>query len=77
MLGFDKFDGYVKGEPYFGATIGRVANRIRNAKFTLEGKNYKLAANDKPHHLHGGRKGWDKVVWNASAIDTAAAPRWS
>lgn len=71
VLGFDNLDAYVKGHPYFGAIVGRVANRIRNAEFTLEGKHYTLAANDKPHHLHGGRKGWDKVVWSAMPIDTA------
>ena len=74
VLGFDSLDGYVKGHPYFGAIVGRVANRIRNAEFTLEGKRYTLEANDKPHHLHGGRKGWDKVVWSAMPIDTAEGP---
>jgi aldose 1-epimerase len=71
VLGFDKLDDYVKSSPYFGATVGRVANRIDSAKFELEGKKYKLAANDKPHHLHGGVKGWDKVVWRAEPVDTA------
>jgi aldose 1-epimerase len=70
VLGFESLDAYVKGHPYFGAIVGRVANRIRNAEFTLEGKHYTLEANDKPHHLHGGRKGWDKVVWSAMPIDT-------
>ena len=46
VLGFDSLDGYVKGHPYFGAIVGRVANRIRNAEFTLEGKHYTLEAND-------------------------------
>jgi aldose 1-epimerase len=71
VLGFDKLDGYVKGSPYFGATVGRVANRIANAKFELEGKKYTLAANNAPHHLHGGNKGWDKVVWEAEPVDVA------
>jgi len=71
VLGFESLDSYVKGHPYFGAIVGRVANRIRNAEFTLAGKRYTLEANDKPHHLHGGRKGWDKVVWSAMPIDTA------
>ena len=71
VLGFESLDAYVKGHPYFGAIVGRVANRIRNAEFTLEGKHYTLEANDKPHHLHGGRKGWDKVVWKAMPTDTA------
>jgi aldose 1-epimerase len=74
VLGFDNLDGYLKGPPYFGAIVGRVANRIRNAEFTLEGKRYTLEANDKPHHLHGGRKGWDKVVWSAMPIDTPEGP---
>jgi aldose 1-epimerase len=74
VLGFDILDGYAAGGPYFGAIVGRVANRIANARFTLDGKDYPLAANDKPHHLHGGRKGWDKVVWNATPTDTAAGP---
>jgi aldose 1-epimerase len=74
VLGFDSLDGYVKGHPYFGAIVGRVANRIGNAEFTLDGKHYTLEANDKPHHLHGGRRGWDKVVWSAIPIDTAEGP---
>jgi aldose 1-epimerase len=71
VLGFDSLDGYLGNPPYFGAIVGRVANRIGNAEFTLEGKPYALAPNDKPHHLHGGRKGWDKVVWTARSLSTA------
>jgi len=74
VLGFDNLDAYVKGHPYFGATIGRVANRIKNAQFTLEGKPYKLAANNAPHALHGGKVGWDKVVWTAEASETDSGP---
>lgn len=74
VLGFDTLNGYVEGNPYFGATVGRVANRIKNAQFQLEGKQYKLAANNKPHHLHGGDKGWDKVVWSAEASETPEGP---
>jgi aldose 1-epimerase len=74
VLGFESLEGYLKGNPYFGAIVGRVANRIRNAEFTLEGKRYTLEANDKPHHLHGGKKGWDKVVWSGKTIDTAEGP---
>ena len=74
VLGFENLDGYLKGHPYFGAIVGRVANRIGNAEFTLEGRRYTLEPNDKPHHLHGGKKGWDKVVWNATAVDTAGGP---
>ena len=74
VLGFDDLDGYRKGTAYFGAIVGRVANRIMNASFELEGQRYSLAANDRPHHLHGGRTGWDKVVWNARPFDTADGP---
>jgi aldose 1-epimerase len=74
VLGFESLDGYLAGHPYFGAIVGRVANRIRNAEFMLEGTRYRLAANDKPHHLHGGTKGWDKVVWTAKTADTADGP---
>jgi len=74
VLGFDSLDGYVNGRSYFGAIVGRVANRIRNAEFTLDGKHYTLEANDKPHHLHGGKRGWDKVVWSVLPIDTAEGP---
>jgi aldose 1-epimerase len=74
VLGFESLEGYLKGNTYFGAIVGRVANRIGNAEFTLEGKRYTLEANDKPHHLHGGKKGWDKVVWSAKTIDTAEGP---
>jgi len=74
VLGFENLDGYTKGGPYFGAIVGRVANRIKDAEFTLEGKRYALDANDKPNHLHGGKKGWDKVVWTANAVDTARGP---
>lgn len=74
VLGFDNLDGYVESSPYFGATVGRVANRIKNAKFKLDGKTYKLAANNKPHHLHGGEKGWDKVVWKATPEETPNGP---
>jgi aldose 1-epimerase len=62
--GFDDLDGYVRAHPYFGAVIGRYGNRIGNARFTLEGTTYKLAANNGPNHLHGGVKGFDKYVWD-------------
>ena len=77
VLGFDHLDGYLKGGPYFGAIVGRVANRIRNAEFTLEGKHFTLAANDGANHLHGGQTGWDKVVWRATPIVTAEGPALS
>ena len=62
-LGFDALDGYLAGHPHFGATVGRYANRIGKAKFELDGVEYKLAANNGENHLHGGIKGFDKVVW--------------
>jgi aldose 1-epimerase len=74
VLGFDDLVGYLGGRSYFGSTVGRVANRIRNATFELEGRRFSLAANDGANHLHGGVKGWDKVVWTAEAMDTAEGP---
>jgi aldose 1-epimerase len=68
VLGFDDLKSYVAGHPYFGATVGRVANRIAKGKFTLDGKEYKVAVNNGPNHLHGGLKGFDKVVWKAEAV---------
>jgi aldose 1-epimerase len=65
VLGFDSLDGYLQKNPYFGALVGRYANRIANAEFSLHGKTYKLAQNDGPNSLHGGTKGFDKVVWTA------------
>jgi aldose 1-epimerase len=74
VLGFDDLAGYLKANPYFGVTVGRVANRIRNATFTLEGQTYQLAANDHGNHLHGGVKGWDKVIWTATPIASPEGP---
>ena len=68
VLGYDNLDGYIKNSPYFGALIGRYGNRIGNAKFTLDGKTYTLAANDGKNSLHGGNVGFDKVVWDAKEI---------
>ena len=65
VLGFDTIDEYIKGNPYFGALIGRSANRISKAKFVLEGKEYQLAKNIGENHLHGGIKGFNDVVWDA------------
>ena len=68
VLGFDNLKGYLGDEPFFGALVGRYANRIAHAKFTLDGHVYKLAANDGPNTLHGGLKGFDKRVWTAHEI---------
>ncbi len=65
VLGFDNLKDYLAGHPFFGATVGRVANRIARGRFTLDGKEYKLAVNNGPNALHGGLKGFDKVVWKA------------
>jgi aldose 1-epimerase len=74
VAGYENLDGYLKSTPYFGATVGRVGNRIRNGEFHLAGKTYKLAINNPPNHLHGGKKGWDKVVWDAEPSDTPNGP---
>ncbi|MGA2604751.1 MAG: aldose epimerase family protein [Verrucomicrobiia bacterium] len=67
-LGFDNLDGYVRrNSPYFGCIVGRCANRIAHGRFHLDGREYRLATNDGPHHLHGGRKGFDKAYWRAEA----------
>ncbi|WP_100610099.1 aldose epimerase family protein [Confluentibacter lentus] len=71
VLGFDSIHKYqMPGVPYFGALIGRFGNRIANAKFSLDGTEYTLAANDGKNHLHGGVKGFDKVVWTAAEEST-------
>jgi len=68
VLGFDNLDRYVKGHPFFGAIAGRVANRIASGRFTLDGKEYTLAKNNGPNHLHGGLKGFDKKVWKSKPL---------
>ena len=66
VLGHDNLEGYVSRSRFFGAVAGRYANRIAGARFSLDGQEYKLAANNGPNSLHGGTKGFDKVVWAAS-----------
>lgn len=63
VLGFDSVADYIKDSPYFGAVVGRYGNRIAAGKFSLDGKNYSLAAQNNGQHLHGGLKGFDKKVW--------------
>ncbi len=69
-LAMDSLEGYLKGVPYFGATVGRYANRIAKGKFSIDGKQYTLATNNDANHLHGGLRGFDKVVWKAEPIET-------
>ncbi|GFP86250.1 aldose 1-epimerase [Phtheirospermum japonicum] len=67
VLGFDTIEPYQKGAaPYFGCIVGRVANRIKDGKFTLDGVDYSLPVNKPPNSLHGGHKGFDKVVWEVA-----------
>lgn len=68
ILGYDSLSGYLQtGNPYFGCLVGRYANRIANAKFTLDKKEYTLAANNNGNTLHGGLKGFDKVIWTVKS----------
>jgi aldose 1-epimerase len=78
VLGFSNLDDYVRKSPYFGAVVGRVGNRIAHARFTLDGKTYTLAANnspgDLPCSLHGGKVGFDKVMWQAHPTEVDGLP---
>ncbi len=74
VLGHDDLAGYLGKRGFFGATVGRYANRIANARFVLDGTTYQLAANNGPHSLHGGLKGFDTQLWRISAIEDGARP---
>jgi len=63
VLGYDALEGYLRASTYFGAIVGRYGNRIAKGRFTLDGQTYALATNNGPNHLHGGTKGFDKVLW--------------
>jgi aldose 1-epimerase len=65
VLGFDRLESYVDSSPYFGAVVGRYANRIAHARFAIDGREHRVSANEPPHHLHGGFRGFDKRVWEA------------
>jgi aldose 1-epimerase len=71
VLGYDNLDSYVKNNPYFGAIIGRFGNRISKGKFQLEETEYQLATNNIGNHLHGGIKGFDKVVWKGESVEVS------
>ncbi|NNM04072.1 MAG: galactose mutarotase [Gemmatimonadetes bacterium] len=72
VLGYDDLQPYLDGSPYFGAIVGRYGNRIGSARFTLDDQVYTLAANDGDNHLHGGDKGFDKVVWEGEPFENDA-----
>jgi aldose 1-epimerase len=71
-LGFGTLDEYVANSPYFGALIGRFANRIANGRFSLDGNEYRLPINNGPNTLHGGNEGFDRKIWNATALGDEA-----
>lgn len=74
-LGFDNLTDYLqKDQPYFGAIIGRYGNRIAKGQFTIDGQVYRVATNSIPNHLHGGNKGFDKVVWSAKMVEKRGIP---
>ncbi len=74
VLGHDDLAGYLGKRSFFGATVGRYANRIANARFGLDGKTFQLAANNGAHALHGGPKGFDQQLWEISAIEDGGEP---
>lgn len=74
VLGYDSVQGYVDGTAYFGAIVGRYGNRIGRGRFQLDGKQYQLTINDGENHLHGGKTGFNKVLWDAKILSDSAEP---
>ncbi|WP_049723675.1 aldose epimerase family protein [Gilvimarinus polysaccharolyticus] len=74
VLGFDTAQQYLTDSPFFGATIGRYANRIASGRFSLNGQTYQLANNNPPNHLHGGAVGFDKRLWRGEVLDNSDEP---
>jgi len=74
ILGYSSLEGYLNGDPFYGKTVGRFANRIGKGKFTLEGKEYTLPLNDGPNQLHGGKKGYHSVLWKSEIIEKDSFP---
>ena len=68
LVGFGTPEGWLNNSPFFGVTVGRYANRIAGGKFSLDGKEYHLAANNGQNHLHGGNTGFDKLIWKTEAV---------
>lgn len=73
VLGYDTLDEYLSSASYFGALVGRYANRIKNGRFALDGRQIQLAINQNANHLHGGKRGFDKRLWNAKPVESADA----
>ena len=73
-LGFNKLQNYLDGNPFFGAIVGRYGNRIGGAKFSIDGTEYKLLANNGVNHLHGGKPGLDKHLWEGQIVDQDGKP---
>jgi aldose 1-epimerase len=77
VLGFDTFEPYPEHSPYFGALVGRVANRIKDSHFVLDGKTYTLPPNEGPNHLHGGSEGLGRQVWDMETDSASNTARFS
>ncbi|WP_375421388.1 aldose epimerase family protein [uncultured Sphingomonas sp.] len=73
QIGYDTIDGYLTKPEFFGATVGRVANRIANGRFTFDGRVYTVPVNNGPNSLHGGTKGFDKVLWDVTEVKNGPA----